>query len=239
MADGNHIGWTHPAYLRKVQAGSGLFLSTFLALHIPTTISAITGPYGYNEALKFFRKFYQNPVVEVGLAASFVGHVAAGVLLWRHRSNSSVEVQESLHTRLTRWTGRVLAALVPIHAAATRVKSLLGRANPADFDMIRTTFRPPQSIIFIPYYALLASSGIYHTMQGVLLALHRFQVIPSSWYHKVVDHQVSYIAIGSVILAAFGGMYGFLTIEGIPESAKYWREQLPSFLNRSTALSHF
>lgn len=36
-------------------AGSGLFLSTYMALHIPTTISGITGPYGYNEALKIFR----------------------------------------------------------------------------------------------------------------------------------------------------------------------------------------
>lgn len=36
-------------------AGSGLFMSSFVFLHIPTTISAIMGPYGYNEALNFFR----------------------------------------------------------------------------------------------------------------------------------------------------------------------------------------
>lgn len=39
----------------KSAAGSGLFMSSFVFLHIPTTISAIMGPYGYNEALNFFR----------------------------------------------------------------------------------------------------------------------------------------------------------------------------------------
>lgn len=178
-------------------------------------------------------------MVEISLAASLIAHVVAGVALYRQREARSLKVKEPLHTVLTRWTGRIIGLIIPIHATATRIAPLLGLQRAADFDQVRTTFQFPLSLFFIPYYALLASSGIYHTAQGLILALSRFHMIPLSWYQRIAQHKVTYVAISSVVFAAFIGMYGLATKDGIPESSRYWHNQLPSFLQRSNSLSQF
>lgn len=177
--------------------------------------------------------------MEISLAASLVAHVAAGMMLYRQREARSMKVKEPLHTVLTRWTGRIIGLIIPIHAGATRLAPLLGWQHAADFDQIRTSLQFPVSLFFVPYYALLTSSGIYHTAQGLILALSRFQIIPQSWYQRIAQHKVTYVAIGSVVLASFLGLYGLATKDGIPESSRYWHNKLPTFLQRSNTLSQF
>lgn len=216
-------------FLRTVQAGSGLIFSTFMALHIPTTISAVLGPFGYNEALKLFRKFYQNPLIEAGLALSLVAHVGSSVALMSHRAQADTPVKEPWYVDLNRAAGTFLLFAMPGHVGATRILSLIGKWRPSEYDSIRATFVGPISLLFIPYYVLLAASGIYHTYQGVLLSARRYQWIPVSWYRKIAENKLWYAAIGSVIIAALAGLNGFRTIEGIPESAAYWTFNLPLF----------
>lgn len=236
-------------------------MSSFVFLHIPTTISAIMGPYGYNEALGFFRyvskkagnrvgsqnpslsikqrfsdslllcsKYYQAPVVEAGLLASFMAHMVSGSMLYEKTNQEEIIAKEPWHVVLNRYAGRALMYLTPIHVLGTRIGSLLGKQRAADYDQVRSTLTGRAAIIFVPYYSVLAGAGVYHSMQGTFLALTRLGVLPASWFAKYSKNVLwlSYIAASLATTAA--GIYSFSSIEGIPELAEYWQNHLPPIL---------
>jgi len=157
------------------------------------------------------------------------------MILWKQRSERQTTFTEPWYSRLNRYAGRFLSTIVPLHATATRIMALLGKQRPAEFDQVRATLVGVPSLIFLPYYSLLAASGVYHTLQGLILALHRFQLVPASWYPKMVSSKIWYIVVGTIGAATLGGIYGFIANEGIPESAKHWTHELPGFLQSGNA----
>lgn len=236
-------------------------------------MSALTGPYGYNEALKLFRyvrdqsqksekfaseeglrfnlrlhppmsltrlilsnfrKYYQNPVIEIGLAVSTVAHVAAAYALNRKAQallgEATSTISHPWYTRLHKLTGRILVYTLPFHVLATRISVLLGYSPVYEFDAVKQTMVGWMPLVFVPWYSLLVASGVYHTTQGVMLSLHRFQLIPSTWYHKLSENKVLSSASVAVISGVLAGLYGFATIPGIPERTAVWSAHLQNAL---------
>ena len=178
-------------------------------------------------------------MIETGLLISMMAHIASANMLYEQTAELEVIAKEPYHVRLNRYTGQALAYIVPVHVLATRVGALVGRLRPADYDMIRTTLTGLPALFFVPYYALLAASGVYHSLQGTFLGLCRLGVLPQSWFAKYANNVLWMSYIGASLAATAAGIYGFATIEGIPESSEYWNSKLPAILQKSSAISRF
>jgi succinate dehydrogenase/fumarate reductase cytochrome b subunit len=161
--------------LVRIQAASGLAFAVFASLHLVNTMLAALGAGAYNGFQRALRPVYQFPAVEIGLlAVPLVVHVGAGVARWRERRRrGSAAPRAGLRTRLHRASGLVLLVFVWGHVAATRGPSLLAGVHP-EFEGL--AFSVQWLWTFVPYYALFALAGLYHTANGTLVALAAFGV---------------------------------------------------------------
>ena len=159
-------------------------------------------------------------------------------MLYEKTDQEALILSEPWHVRLNRYTGRALMYVVPIHVIGTRIGSLFKKQRPSDYDHVRSTMTGLPSLFFLPYYAILAASGVYHSLQGTFLGLARLGVLPASWYAKYSKNVLWLSYIAATLAATAAGMYGFITIEGIPESAAYWQSHLPAFLRGGKKIAY-
>lgn len=154
--------------LRRLQAGSGVLFSVFLAVHLFNQAVAVRGAAAYDAVQGSLRAVYQAPTWELALVfAPLLAHVAFGVTTaWRRRGEVSRPV--AWPARLHRWSGRFLAVVVGGHVGATRGLALLGGPAP-HFAGVAFTFQWVPAW-FWPYYTLLALAGWYHLVFGLGLA---------------------------------------------------------------------
>lgn len=140
--------------------------------------------------------------------------------------------------RWNRYAGRILALVVPVHVAATRLFSFLPEGRPADYDQVRASLTGRSALFFVPYYAIFSAAGVFHAIQGLLLSLSRLQVIPATWHAKYASHWLTLSSIIATAAGVYAGIYSFSTIEGIPESFEQWKQQglIPPSLHRGTLL---
>lgn len=156
--------------LARLQAGSGLVFSVFLVLHLATALGSIGGPPVYEGALGWARLYYRIPLLEiVAVLGAALVHLSVGLVrAWRRRRQRAPRVVP-LRPRLHRYTGYYLALAFAGHVIATRAPSLWYGLDP-DFAFLHLSLSTAP-YWFFPYYALLAFSGGYHLVHGVLVAL--------------------------------------------------------------------
>eukprot|EP01119_Soliformovum_irregulare_P006063 TRINITY_DN1780_c0_g1_i2.p1 TRINITY_DN1780_c0_g1~~TRINITY_DN1780_c0_g1_i2.p1 ORF type:complete len:251 (-),score=45.67 TRINITY_DN1780_c0_g1_i2:42-794(-) len=204
--------------LHQIQALSGVAFSTFSSVHIITAISANFGPETYERVLRFFRIYYQHPLIEVTVVgASLVTHVVSSSIIASRReskktaTNSPQKFKWLSPLGLHRLSGYYLNLSMVGHIVATRLRGYLF-ASPADFAFISLTLaRWPLAGFFYPYYALLAISGVYHTAYGLASAKRTLTHKGPKWFKPgstsfKVAVGTGCVAILSSILA-FGGWY--------------------------------
>lgn len=156
--------------LARLQAGSGLVFSAFLVLHLATALGAIGGPTAYEGALGWARLYYRIPLLEVvAVLGAALTHLAAGLVRARRRHRQSAPRVVPLRPRLHRYTGYYLALAFVGHVIATRAPSLVYGLEP-DFAFLHLSLSTAP-YFFFPYYVLLAFSGGYHLVHGVLVAI--------------------------------------------------------------------
>jgi len=206
---------------KNIQSYSGAIFSSFLGLHVTTTLSANYGPLAYNEALGFFRIFYQNPLIEPILLGSLLVHIAAGItdLYGRffpkikdskghsngntngHTNGNSVTAKTDLTPwplRLHRYSAVVLSAFIGGHVLATRIVPYFIN-EPLTFAHMSFTLNLLPAL-FYPYYIVFGIAGFYHMCYGWLQILRKTQYSRSLWFK---------IAIGVVSVLIFSAVHNF------------------------------
>ena len=153
------------ARLARVQAISGLLFLVFVSLHLVNTMLAALGPGVYNGYQRTLRPFYQFPLLEIGLVmAPLLVHIYAGVRRLRRGP-----APRTLRTRLHRWSGIFLLAVIFGHIAAVRGASLFAGLYPEFEGLSFSLWAVPW--LFYPYYATFSVAAVYHGINGVLTAL--------------------------------------------------------------------
>ena len=165
--------------LTRIQAGSGSVFSIFAILHLMNTTLAALGPGVYDGYQSTLRPLYQYPAVELlGLALPLSIHVAAAVVRWRRLGFRFRE--RSLRSRLHSLSGVYLLLVITGHVVATRGPSLMLGFDPGFAGLAFSLWWQP--LVFYPYYLIFSLSALYHTANGLLLALGTFgRPAPSSW----------------------------------------------------------
>ncbi len=152
----------------QLQAFSGLVFLFFAGLHLTNQMLAAIGPDVYNGFQRALRLVYQHPLIEISVVAGALAvHVVAGVrrMLLRGVRGRGGGARMGLH----RLTGYFLLLVIFGHIAAVRGPSLVLGIFP-EFEGIAFSLWWIPAYFYV-YYPLLAFAGLYHGVNGALLAL--------------------------------------------------------------------
>jgi len=179
--------------LRSIQAISGVAFGSFLSIHFINHFASPLGREGYDEALTFFRQFYQTKFLEPLVLGSALIHMACGYTLASRRPKYFPPA--ALSTQIQRITGWTLASIVIFHVAATRGPDWLNGDKYDYTGLHLTVVRLPY--FFIPYYVIFAASGMSHLVIGLRTSYMRLvrPVSPFGPYIAIA------LAAGSLALA--------------------------------------
>lgn len=158
---------------RRAQAISGLLFGVFVALHLVNTLLATLGTAAYDGFQRAVRPVYQFPLIELGLVlVPLLVHVAAAL---RRIGREGVRGRGgNLRARLHRATGYFLLLVIFGHISATRGPSLVGDVVLEAAGVSFSMWILP--VVFYPYYMALAVAGLYHGVNGALLAAARLRL---------------------------------------------------------------
>jgi succinate dehydrogenase/fumarate reductase cytochrome b subunit len=157
----------------RIQAASGLTFSLFLVLHLVSTMFASGGEEAFDGFRDGARAFYQTAIFEVIVVAiPLLTHMTASAVRIVRRRRGARKSKAALRTRLHRWSGWFLLAVIGGHVAATRLVPLATDTQVGFGDLNFTTifFGLP----FAVYYMLLGICGTYHMSNGLLIAARVF-----------------------------------------------------------------
>lgn len=189
--------------LRKIQAGTGLLVAVFLAVHLANTWLAALGPAAYDGFQLLARAVYQWLPVEVALLSAIAVHGVVGVTRIVREPKRVLSPRARVH----RYAGFFLMAVIVGHVLAVRGASWFFDVYPGFRGLAFTLDYLPG--YFYPYYLLLGLAGFYHGCNGVGIALKRLGLksefrIPS----RELGFASAFAGIGMV--AALLGMGGVL-----------------------------
>lgn len=206
--------------LLRVQALSGAVFLVFVIAHLGNTIAAARGIDAYAGWLGAARSLYQHPVVEIGgLVVPLAVHWTAAVM--RLRRDGFRRRNRSLRARLHRYSGYYLLVFIWGHFLATRGPSLFAGVE-VGFSTISYTFAWLPAW-FYPYYAGLALSGLYHGLNGALLAASIFGARVPRGLRYGPGFWLPFGAAAVMTLLGIAGLAGLLYDIPDPYASEYGR----------------
>ena len=203
---------------RRAQAVSGIALTAFASVHLLNTMLAAF-PGAYDPFQRVVRQAYQHPVLEVlFVLLPMLVHVVAGVRAFFKRRARTADAP--LRTRLHRYAGWYLLLVMGGHVLATRGASLFYGVHPEFIGLRFALAWIPW--FFVPYYALLAISGVVHVAQGVPVALGILQKrVPSIVTRPSTFWPVIALGTAGSVLAVAGIAGWLYASEGDPFASDY------------------
>ena len=212
------------AFLRKLQAATGLVIATFTALHLGNHFLMHFGLDAHRFLFLRARKVYTNPLAETVLLSSIGIHALLGI--YRYKGLS-----QEWPRRLFQMCGWALITIIPGHVYATRVWG--EGAKMQDFDVtfagMATRLIP---YFFIPYYAAFSAAGAYHmycgvAKAGVTLRIPALAQIPQHGSKFVKYTTVLALMAASCALAISGVYFSYPMVEEallIKDYFSHWPE---------------
>lgn len=214
------------ASLLRVQAVSGTIFLGFVLVHLTNTAFALGGPEDYNAFQRATRAVYQNPVVElVLLMVPLVVHFAAAIV--RLSRDGFRRPRLDWRARLHRYTGYYLMTVVSGHVLATRGPSFFLDFHPGFEGVAFSLWWQP--LTFYPYYTLFALAALYHSLNGLSIALGTFGVRVPRLLRSGPGFWVPIAGAGGVLflaILALGGLLFEIPDPTANEYAKMWNELL-------------
>lgn len=206
--------------LLRIQAISGSVFLAFTLVHLANTGIASLGLEAYDGFQSVARLAYQNPLVEVGLLLVPLA-VHSGAAIVRLRRDGFRRRNTRLRARLHRGTGYFLLLFIWGHVAATRGPSILAGVD-LGFAGVSYTFAW-LPVWFYPYYTTLALCGLYHGVNGALLAASIFGLRVPEALRYGPGFWVPWLAAAAGIVIGIAALGGNLFAIPDPMSGEYAR----------------
>ncbi|AKF06409.1 hypothetical protein [Sandaracinus amylolyticus] len=151
--------------LLLVQAISGATFATFALAHLVNVLLAPI-PGAFDAVASWMRPIYTHPLIEFGvMLVPLVVHVVVGVMLALDRRRRGTAAKPDVWARAHRWSGWFLATVIVGHTAAERGIALAyGIVTGGPSVSFALWWQP---VFFYPYFLLLGSAGLYHTLFGL------------------------------------------------------------------------
>lgn len=197
---------------KLVMALAGLFLLTFLPLHLIINLMLLKNdPDPFNKAAQFMASFPLIKIMEVVLIGTILIHISWGILLqiqnWLARPVgyvSSIKSETSFFSRFMIWTGATILTFLVLHFFNFFfIKLGIVKGNPEDFySVAHSLFKiPAYDFIYLGCFALLG----FHLFHAFYSA---FQTLGLN--HRVWSPVIKVIALIYAIIIPAG--FAFISI---------------------------
>ncbi len=197
---------------KLVMALAGLFLLTFLPLHLIINLLLLkSDPDPFNKAAQFMASFPLIKIMEVVLIGTILIHISWGILLqiqnWLARPVgyvSSIKSETSFFSRFMIWTGATILTFLVLHFFNFFfIKLGIVKGNPEDFySVAHSLFKiPAYDFIYLGCFALLG----FHLFHAFYSA---FQTLGLN--HRVWSPVIKVIALIYAIIIPVG--FAFISI---------------------------
>lgn len=197
---------------KLVMALAGLFLLTFLPLHLIINLLLLkSDPDPFNKAAQFMASFPLIKIMEVVLIGTILIHISWGILLqiqnWLARPVgyvSSIKSETSFFSRFMIWTGATILTFLVLHFFNFFfIKLGIVKGNPEDFySVAHSLFKiPAYDFIYLGCFALLG----FHLFHAFYSA---FQTLGLN--HRVWSPVIKVIALIYAVIIPAG--FAFISI---------------------------
>ena len=212
------------ARLARAHGLSGLLISFFTALHLVNQAAALGGPLAWSSFRALLRYLYQTPVYEtLLLGVPILFNVATGIWMAARRDAArTVERQPAgMRSRLHRWAGLTLVALLLLHVVTTRGLTLAWRVDP-DFNFLAALLSGARGAIWWLLYGLLVVAASFHLANGLFTLLDGMGAFPgrrarAAAAGALILVGVAMMVCGFIGLLSFGGvLYQRPRVETLP-----------------------
>ncbi len=196
--------------LETTQAVTGLCISIYTTAHLLNHFAFhFVSLDGHSAILRSIRKRVgDRPVVEFSLLFAIFVHSISSVLKFAINNDEDDWRKTSIDRGLHRLTGWILLLAMPAHVAYTRWLPKRAGLKEVDVSLAAMASRLIP-LFFVPYYIILASSGVLHTLSGVLRASRALNLFkrakPSGKIFRI--YAASLTILGASSALAISGMY--------------------------------
>ena len=201
-----------------VMALAGLFLLTFLPLHLAINLMLLkSDPHPFNEAAHFMATFPLIKILEVVLIGTILIHISYGIYLqiqnWLARPVGYVsgnKSETSFFSKFMIWTGAIVLTFIVLHFINFFfIKLGLVAGNPEDF------YSVAHNLFKIPVY------GYIYLTCFILLGFHLYHAFNSAFQTIGLNHR-----IWTPVVKVFAVIYAIVLPAGfalIPITLRFFR----------------
>ena len=194
--------------VKQAHGRAAIFLLIFIAVHLVTHFSSLSGVETHTQALGWARLVYQFPLIEILLVSGFAAQVVLGIKLL-------ITIRKRTQKDCWHWvqflSACYLAYFIVLHTAAALITRLGVGLDTNFYWAAGTLALAPIKFYFAPYYTVAVIALVSH-----LIAALYFKS-PKSWHAPT-------LAVGPVVGGLFVLGYGgaFETIELPQEYRNYY-----------------
>ena len=163
---------------KVVMSLSGLFLITFLLVHLGVNLTLFVGPETFNGASHFMAT---NPIIQVMqyvLAAGFIFHIAMGIKLeLKNRASRPIKYAKNNAAANSGWasrnmiyTGILILLFIILHLKDFFVKIKFGEVHD-DYQLVTQLFKNPIYVLIYVIAFLLLGIHLSHGFQSAFTSV--------------------------------------------------------------------
>ncbi len=169
---------------KLIMALTGLFLITFLIVHLSVNLTLFMGEESFNKAAHFMATNGLIQAMQFVLAAGFIFHIVYGIIIsWKNSRTRAVKYvknkpgkSSSWASRNMIWTGIIVLLFLILHIRQFFIPIKAGDVGEggkwaSDYDLVTTLFdNPTYTAIYVVSFILLAIH-LYHGFQSSIQTL--------------------------------------------------------------------
>ncbi len=204
-------GFSSSSVGRKViMSLSGLFLITFLLVHLGVNLTLFGGPELFNSASHFMATNLVIQVMQYVLAAGFILHIIMGINLeLKNRAARPVKYVKNNPAANSGWasrnmiyTGLLILLFIILHLKDFFVEIKFGEVT-SDYDLVTQLFKNPIYVIIYVFAFILLGIHLSHGFQSAFTSIGARK---PKYYSCVKNLGIAYsylIALGFSIIAIY------------------------------------
>ncbi|AWU44175.1 succinate dehydrogenase cytochrome b subunit [Blattabacterium punctulatus] len=193
---------------KVVMATTGIFLMSFLLIHLSVNLFLFYGEEAFNNAVFFMRKNIFIRILEYVLALGFIVHILFGIKLHLKNEKSKGKVDYSLKksfitfsSRTMIYTGFLILCFLILHLMNFTIPMKYNSSANSDYIIVITLFKNPLYTLIYVFSFLILGIHLNHGFQSSFQSLGFYKKKKFFWIKKLGFFYFLFVCSGFSIIA--------------------------------------
>ncbi|AWU39719.1 succinate dehydrogenase [Blattabacterium punctulatus] len=193
---------------KVVMATTGIFLMSFLLIHLSVNLFLFYGEEAFNNAVFFMRKNIFIRILEYVLALGFIVHILFGIKLHLKNEKSKGKVDYSLKksfitfsSKTMIYTGFLILCFLILHLMNFTIPMKYNSNANSDYIIVITLFKNPLYTLIYVFSFLVLGIHLNHGFQSSFQSLGFYKKKKFFWIKKLGFFYFLFVCSGFSIIA--------------------------------------